>query len=46
MSLTDKVQIKLNATIMHNAVAESRALITAVEQKMQDNNYFPELEFK
>lgn len=46
IELTDKGQIKLNATIMHNAVAQIKALVTAFEQMMQTQNYFPESEFE
>lgn len=46
IDLTDKGQIKLNATIMHNAVAQVKSMVTAFEQKMQDNHYFPETEFE
>lgn len=46
IELTEKQQIKLNATIMHHAVIAVRALTTAVEQKMKEHNYFPVEEFQ
>lgn len=46
ISLTDKGQIKLNATIMHNAVIQVKALVFAFEQKMQEKHYFPDVEFE
>lgn len=46
IQLTEKGQIKLNATIMHNAVSQIKALIAAFEQKMQERNYFPLSEFE
>ena len=46
IALTEKGQIKLNATIMHNAVAQAKALVAAFEQKMQEKHYFPNTGFE
>lgn len=45
MKLTEKGQIKLNATIMHKAMSVIKGLVNSFESKMKELNYFKSEEF-